>query len=163
MDVLVLSDSHGKRYNIVRLLRALPRVKYLLFCGDGLSDLYELENEFPSLTVISVKGNCDLFRYADEPTERLFELEGVRILLMHGHTHSVKSGIDAAAKYAAEKGADVLLFGHTHDPHEEYFTFGEHRLCAFNPGSVGVRLSDGYHYGVLTLKDKRFLTSHGTF
>ncbi len=163
MDILVLSDSHGKRNNIVRLLHALPNIKYLLFCGDGLSDLDDIEKEFPCLTVISVKGNCDLFRCADEPTERFFELDGVRIFMMHGHTHFVKHGIENAASYAAQKGADVLLYGHTHAKNEEYFTFGEHRICVFNPGSVGLRINGFYHYGILTIKNKCFLPSHGTF
>lgn len=163
MEILVLSDSHGHRMNIMRLLHALPNIKYLLFCGDGLGDLYDIETAFPHVTVLSVKGNCDLFRSGDEPSERLFELDGVRILMMHGHLQSVKHGIESAVSYAAEKGADLLLYGHTHVANEEYFTVGERRICAFNPGSVGVRIDGCYHYGILTIKNKCFLPSHGTF
>lgn len=163
MDILVVSDSHGKKENIVQLLRSMPKVKYLLFCGDGVADLEGIEEAFPRLIVCAVKGNCDVFSFADDPTERFFEVEGVRILMMHGHTHFVKSGVEHAARYAAAKGADVLLFGHTHDPYEAYFTFDEKRICAFNPGSVGKRTVDGFHYGVLVVKDKSFLLSHGSF
>ncbi len=163
MDILVLSDSHGNRTNIVKLLKNMPHVRYLLFCGDGIKDLDGLEEEFPRLIVCSVKGNCDMFFSADVPTERFFEIEGIRILMMHGHTHFVKSGVDAAARYAMVKGADILFFGHTHEPFEQYFISGEQRLCAFNPGSVGKRRGDAFHYGVLVIKEKRFLLSHGSF
>ncbi len=163
MDILVLSDSHGNRENILRLLRSMPNVRYLLFCGDGIRDLHGLEEEFPRLIVCDVRGNCDVFCGVDVPTERLLTIDGVRILMMHGHTHFVKSGTETAARYAFEKGADILLFGHTHVQSEEYFTFDEGHVYAFNPGSVGSYVLNGFHYGVLVIKDKKFLLSHGSF
>ena len=158
MDALIISDSHGRRGRIYALLNALPHIKYLFFCGDGLSDLSEIEREYPNIKVYAVKGNCDFFSFTDAEDELLIEVEGVRILMMHGHTRSVKSGLDAAAARAAALDAELLLFGHTHHPLEEYRTIGEKRVCLFNPGSLGY---EG-NFGTIVIKNKSFLVSHGT-
>ena len=160
MEALIISDTHGKKENIIRLIKEHPNTKYLLFCGDGLKDLEGLESRFPFLTVCSVRGNCDLF--ADEPEERLFTLEGVRILMIHGHTYGVKGGIGAALSYAKKKEADILLFGHTHIPREECACDGDRYITLFNPGSLSERASEGYSFGILEVRGGKYLLSHGT-
>ena len=78
-----------------------------------------------------VPGNCD-WGQTGEP-ERLLEIEGVRILMLHGHTRHVKSSPMAAVYAAREYGADVLLFGHTHVPLVDY----DGTLWVMNPGAAG--------------------------
>ena len=90
-------------------------------------------------------GNCD-YGSADQP-ERLTELGGVRILMMHGHTRHVKSGPMAAMYAARECGADILLFGHTHQPLVD--RSGD--FWVMNPGCIGP--SPRRTYGVITLED----------
>lgn len=63
----------------------------------------------------------------------LLEIEGVRILMLHGHTRHVKSSPMAAVYAAREYGADVLLFGHTHVPLVDY----DGALWVMNPGAAG--------------------------
>ena len=77
------------------------------------------------------------------------ELGGVRILMMHGHTRHVKSGPMAAMYAARECGADILLFGHTHQPLVD--RSGD--LWVMNPGCIGP--SPRRTYGVITLEDGR--------
>jgi predicted phosphodiesterase len=117
-----------------------------MFLGDGLSDLFRCDTgEVP---VYEVRGNCDvlsIFDLSPAPEERIIILGGVCIMMMHGHAWSAKSGIEKAAAHAAEKGADILLFGHTHRRYEEYFAAGEtvggtelkKPLRIFNPGAAG--------------------------
>ena len=162
MDVLVLSDSHGNKRLVYQLLRSHPLVRYLLFCGDGLADVADIEEDFPTVTVYAVRGNCDVFSRFDAEEEQLVEIDGVRILLMHGHAYRVKENLDAAASHAAHLGADLLLFGHTHLPHEEYREIHSRQLCLFNPGSIGMRGCGGHSFGIITIKNKRFIVSHGT-
>lgn len=83
----------------------------------------------------------------EQCVERLTELGGVRILMMHGHTRRVKSGPMAAIYAARECGADILLFGHTHQPVVD--RSGD--FWVMNPGCIGpgVRRT----YGVITLED----------
>ena len=111
MDALIISDSHGRWGRICALLDALPNIKCLFFCGDGLSDISSIELKYPNLKVYAVKGNCDFFSFTDAEDELLIEIEGVRILMMHGHTRSVKSGLDAAAARAAAPTLHVQIGG----------------------------------------------------
>ena len=144
MQVLVVSDSHGRVDNMIR---AVERVQpdYVLHLGDCQRDLEKLRREFPGLPMEGVPGNCDRGSY-DQP-ERLIELGGVRILMLHGHTRNVKSSPMAAMYAAREYGAQVLLFGHTHRP----LVDNDGTLLTLNPGAAG----DWEHptCGVLTIEN----------
>ena len=109
MNILVVSDSHGKTDNLMRAVE-LTRPEYVLHLGDCQRDLERLRQAFPMLPMEGVPGNCD-YGSCDQP-ERLTELGGVRILMLHGHTRGVKSDIMRAVWAARECGAQVLLFGH---------------------------------------------------
>lgn len=160
MEILIVSDSHGRKENITRLLARHPLAKYLLFLGDGIKDIEGVEKEFPHLIVCAVRGNCDFF--SDAPEERCFMLEGVRILMMHGHTYGIKGGVGAALSYAKKKEADILLFGHTHMPREECVDVGDRYITLFNPGSLAERTKEGFSFGILEIRQGKYLLSHGT-
>ena len=141
------------------------------FCdsdGDGIGDL-ELIDPVASRAVCAVKGNCDVFSlFSAEKNEfseeRLLVFGDRHILMMHGHTKGVKHGIESALLYAYDRGADVLLFGHTHMPLEKYFPEGsvvdgvtlERPMYAFNPGSLGES-----SFGYIEIRGKDILFSHG--
>ncbi len=91
MNILVVSDSHGKTDNLMRAVE-LTRPEYVLHLGDCQRDLERLRQAFPMLPMEGVPGNCDSGSCRAEP-ERLTELGGVRILMLHGHTRGVKSDI----------------------------------------------------------------------
>lgn len=146
MRVLVVSDSHGRVDNMIR---AVERVQpdYVLHLGDCQRDMEALRREFPGLAMEGVPGNCD-WGSCDQP-ERLIELGGVRILLLHGHTRNVKSSPMAAMYAAKECGAQVLLFGHTHRP----LVDNDGTLLTLNPGAAGDRLHPTC--GILTVENGR--------
>ena len=130
MKILVLSDSHGNSDNMICAVeRTSPDL--LVFLGDGLRDLRAVEERFPALRIESVPGNCDLFSH-DAP-ERLLSEGGMTILACHGHAYGVKSGYLGIAAAARERGADVVLFGHTHRVCCEM----HNGLTMLNPGSIG--------------------------
>ena len=80
MEILVLSDSHGRVDHMVRAVEQFhPR--QVLHLGDCVRDAQALERQFPQLPVTMVPGNCD-WGQTGEP-ERLLEIEGVRILMLH--------------------------------------------------------------------------------
>ena len=89
-----------------------------------------LSDWYPELPLVQVCGNCDGFSLA--PAVRLLELRGRRVLMMHGHTHGVKTGYGGAIAAARQVGADILLFGHTHQAYAERLEDG---LWVMNPGS----------------------------
>lgn len=129
MKVLVLSDSHG-RPEALRQAIEKEKPHKVLFLGDGFYDVEKIREEFSALPIFTVPGNCDYGSFS-EP-EQLIELDGVRILMMHGHTRGVKYGGMNAYYAAREMEADVLLYGHTHQPMVDY----DGTLYTMNPGSI---------------------------
>lgn len=144
MRILVLSDSHGCVEPMEQCVeRVQPQV--ILHLGDCVRDAQRLEERYPQIPLLGVPGNSD-YGGLDQP-ERLTELGGVRILMMHGHTRRVKSGPMAAIYAARECGADILLFGHTHQPVVD--RSGD--FWVMNPGCIGPSVRRTY--GVITLED----------
>ena len=73
--LLVLSDSHGGRTAIERvLMKESKNIDALIFLGDGLRDLELALTLYPKLRAYSVAGNCDYG--ALEPTDGLAAFDG---------------------------------------------------------------------------------------
>ena len=174
LDVLIVSDTHGRADVLTRLIehrkKLLKRgeVLHLIFLGDGLNDLFSCPH-YDGVIAYAVRGNCDFSvpfgPYGEDiPTESLIELCGHKIFIAHGHTLDVKSTRVRLYQRAAELGADIALFGHTHSPIEDYITSERvpslaKPLAVFNPGSLGY----GASFGNLSLSRDAFLLSHGNF
>ena len=140
--LLVLSDSHGGRAAIERvLLKEQKNIDALIFLGDGLRDLEQALPLYPKLRAYAVAGNCDFG--ALEPTDGLAAFDQVVVFYTHGHMYGVKYDLDTLADAASARGAEVALFGHTLIPHAEVFLF--------NPGSCGRCYTGPDTYGILTL------------
>lgn len=165
MDLLVVSDTHGR---CERLAQAWERSSYaaLLFLGDGLRDLDVLP---PDVTVRAVRGNCD-FVGADVPVSRVEDFGSCRIFMTHGHTYGVKWGLENAISAAVAAGADVLLFGHTHQALEKTLPAGEtvggtvlsKPLLVLNPGSLGEPRGSTPSFATLTLQNGAALAGFGS-
>ena len=144
--LLVLSDSHGGRAAIERvLMKESKSIDALIFLGDGLRDLELALTLYPRLRAYSVAGNCDYG--ALEPTDGLAAFDGVVIFYTHGHMYGVKYDLDTLADAASARGAEVALFGHTH--RRELVRGVGTAATVFNPGS----LRDGGSYGVITIEN----------
>lgn len=169
MKLIVVSDIHGRYERLSALIDMHRDADALIFLGDGLSDLWRADAYIHGFTVYSVKGNCDglsFFSDHDAPDELALSFEGYRFFAIHGHTRSVKSGLDGAIAAAHSRGADVLLYGHTHVAEERYIPEGtelpfgntERAMWAFNPGSLGDRTAS---FGIIQIKKGHILMSHG--
>ena len=151
MKICVFSDSHGYAGNMFAAIE-LEKPDACFFLGDGERDIARVIEEYPDLPVYAVSGNCD-FR-TDLSSSLFCEVEGVKIFATHGHLSRVKYDFDleTLTSQAAEAGADIALFGHTHSQ----------QLCEsrgvtlLNPGSIG----RGYYpsYAVLTIENGRYMT-----
>lgn len=167
VTVTVFSDSHGRAERIEEMMERVTacsqKPSAVLFLGDGLSDL-DRADMLMGYPLTAVRGNCDMFRAEDVPVERVIMLGGYRILMFHGHTVGVKHGLVQALAAAVRENADILLFGHTHEPYAETFSAGRvymgvtfsKTLHVMNPGS----LAEGY-FGSLSLGNNGVLMSHG--
>lgn len=161
MKCLVLSDSHGDSYSIRRILNMHPDAEVIFFLGDGLRDM-EIFVGDRSRAILAVRGNCDRdYILGETPVKKTdsINIEGRRVVFTHGDLYGVKYGLDGVIRLAEETNADIVLFGHTHQPLEKYVSRDDGGLYLFNPGSVG-----GYRasYGIMNISDKGVLLSHGS-
>ena len=162
MKCLVFSDSHGESFYFKKALSLHPDAEVVFFLGDGLSDADIIAENEKGRMWIAVRGNCD-FRnfFLGREVEKSEEIEilGRKIALTHGDLYGVKGGTAGIEAFAEAGKADIVLFGHTHAPMNQYIS-SERPFYLFNPGS----LHDYPHsYGILTLTDNSVLFSHGRF
>ena len=152
MKFIVFSDSHGDVDHMIRAVR-LESPSLCFFLGDGEYDLTRLQRRFPSLPVNAVRGNCDL--RSTLPRALTCAAGGVRIFATHGHLYSVKHDpiYRELCEAALAENADVVLFGHTHQPFRDR-TMGMELL---NPGSIGPTTRPSY--GLILLDGDRVETA----
>ncbi|MBM7688332.1 YfcE family phosphodiesterase [Enterococcus ureilyticus] len=127
MKYLVVSDNHGDRDILVDLVKNYQgKVDKMFHCGDSeLEPTDELWKDF-----IVVKGNCD---YDPEFPDSIVERTGLDIIFMtHGHLANVRSGLTSLALQAEKHGANIVLFGHTHEIGCEIRA----NVLYLNPGSI---------------------------
>jgi putative phosphoesterase len=150
LRILVVSDTHRDRYALRRALLAQPTAEVVIHLGDGEEEANEMKLNFPEKMFLQVRGNCDWGSAL--PAEGIAQLEGKRIFYTHGYTYNVKFGLYEAVSAARAKKADVLLFGHTHNPMTEY----RDGLYIMNPGSLN---GSSGTYGTLDITPAGIVTN----
>ena len=105
-----ISDTHGN-HSFDMLLAATKDAAFYAHLGDYTRDCDALK-ALTDKKIYGVKGNNDYS--SDYPTEELISVEGVKILLLHGHTLNVKYTLDRIYYRALELDAKCVLYGHTH-------------------------------------------------
>ncbi len=164
MNYLVFSDSHGAWKSIKAVIdRVTYKIDGVIFLGDVYSDIEQIMEAYPLLSVYAVAGNCDFGAKYLSPIfqDRIIDIDGIRVLILHGHMQSVKFGLIELTAYAKRKGADIVMYGHTHERYNGTVQNGEKILHIFNPGSV-LNPRDGEpSFGVLTVQKGHILLSHG--
>ncbi len=144
MKLLVFSDSHG---NLRHMETAVEQEgpDRILHLGDVARDAQALAERFPTIPVDYVVGNCDYD--PDSPTKKILQVADATIFMTHGHAYGVKAGIGRVTLAAREAGAQILVFGHTHEPLCDFFD----GLWILNPGTC----RGPFHptYGVIALEE----------
>ena len=142
MKILVISDTHSC---IDYAIGALEKEKcdWCIHLGDMVRDCEDLESIFPRQKFIFVKGNNDFWVNSSMfPDERFFELGGKKFFICHGHKYGVKSSPEFLKAHAKSLGADICLFGHTH----QKFLDDTCSPLMLNPGSKG-------NYGIIIIEN----------
>ncbi|MBQ9773797.1 MAG: metallophosphoesterase family protein [Clostridia bacterium] len=172
MELLIFSDSHGKTDGMQWACDVqTKRPDGICFLGDGLRDAEAVFSQ--GVPLYAVRGNCDWDAASvGVPIEATLCFHGHKLLLTHGHMFGVKGGYGTLLSHAAACGADIVLCGHTHLPHEEVVPAGEtlgdvtlsRPLYLFNPGSIGYDTDgQGRSFGTLLLRGDTVLFSHGRY
>lgn len=129
MRIGVLSDTHGTlRQEVFELFSGVDRI---LHAGDiGPTDLLvELEALAP---VVAVYGNTDGFEIRDRcPRVAEFEMEGTITVMTHGDQFGSPN---PEALHQAFPHAEIIVYGHTHEPVLELV---DRTVTVLNPGVAG--------------------------
>jgi putative phosphoesterase len=130
----VISDTHGLlRPQVLEIFRG---VDHILHCGDIGGE--QVLGELGALArVTACAGNVDGFRCGDAGETARVTLAGLRFFLVHilDRPHRMRPEVEAELR---REPADVVLFGHSHLPHDERIG----GVWYFNPASAGPRRFD---------------------
>lgn len=137
MSVLyAVSDTHGDTYNYYKLLEVTQDADIYAHLGDYVRDGEKLRGMTDKQTYV-IRGNGDFGRGADE---QLICLDGVKILITHGHRYHVKSRLDMLVYRAMELDAAAVIYGHTHIP-DITFENGIYIICPGTLSGAGTRIN----------------------
>ena len=95
--ILIISDSHGKNFNISDVLAKSGPFDMMLHAGDLECDP-KIICSIADFPCYFVRGNCDWG--GNLPAFQVIEVEGHRIFLTHGHRYFVNGGTQSL-EYAA--------------------------------------------------------------
>lgn len=129
MKILIVSDTHKSHRNLEKVLEMEQGIDMMIHLGDveGAEDYIEALAGCP---VHMVGGNNDFF--SDLPREEEFVVGDKHIFITHGHYYCVALNEERLKEEARGRGADVVMYGHTHRPS----LTEEADLVTLNPGSI---------------------------
>ena len=136
MRILIVSDTHGRHGNLDEVLERESNIDMLLHLGDIENEEYYIETiaEWPYHIVA---GNNDMFSYL--PKEKEIQIGKYKVWMVHGHNYYVSMGTQRLREAAAARGADIVMFGHTHRPYLDT----DAKPMIVNPGSLSYPRQEG--------------------
>jgi hypothetical protein len=146
MKIVVFSDNHQDVASVDRILFLHPDAERMISLGD--SEMSESE-----LTKRNIFGVCGNYPFEPKfPDQLLFEFEGHRTFITHGHHFYVKTGLYYLTTQALELHCDLALFGHTH----RYLITEQDGVILVNPGSTAYPKGTGKKtYAVIQIETNR--------
>lgn len=168
MKILVFSDTHGFTELMEEAISTHMKnggVDYFVHLGDGTRDFDVVTSRYPHVPKIAVAGNHEEFSasFLDRgglDFQRKFTVGGVTFLAVHGHKLHVKSGIQQAVDHGIREGADVLLYGHTHERADVTLDGSEDGFIrVINPGASGKWYNASY--ALLNVVDGQLVCGFG--
>lgn len=136
MKILIVSDTHKSHRNLERVVEMEKPFDLFIHLGDveGADDYIEALVDCPAYIV---RGNNDFF--SDLPAEKEIMIEGNHVFLTHGHYYYVSIGEERICKEAKDRGADIVMYGHTHMPS----VMEKKGVILLNPGSIAYPRQQG--------------------
>ena len=131
MRILIVSDTHKAHGNLERALEKEGPLDMLIHLGDAEGS----ENRIcdwvnKECRMEMVLGNNDFF--SDLPWEEEFFIGDHHVFITHGHGYFVGMNEDRLKAEARGRGADIVMYGHTHMPALTV----EPDLIPLTPGSI---------------------------
>jgi uncharacterized protein len=132
MRTLIFSDSHGYTHNMIKAINKHKNIDMIIHLGDIIKDAVKIEELYKTVKVMYVPGNNDFA--VGYSKEKLFDIEGKKVFITHGHNYNVKNGYQSLISKGKSINADVIFFGHTHLTEEIY----KEGMLIINPGSISI-------------------------
>ena len=136
MKVLIISDTHHRNENYLKVLDKVEPVDMVIHCGDIEGSEYLIAQR-AGCPVEMVMGNNDFF--SELPREKEFYIGKYKVWLTHGHHYYVSMSNEVIKGEARERGVDIVMYGHSHKPVVDRET----DLIALNPGSLTYPRQEG--------------------
>ncbi len=136
MKVLIVSDTHGNNKNLKKAIFAMGTgLDLMVHLGDCMCSPDTIRG-FVNCPVEIVKGNCDPFGLENA---KIIDIAGHKAFITHGHIYGGNWGIDTMKALAKKNGAEIVMFGHTHEPMVDKSP----EITVINPGSLSKPRQDG--------------------
>ncbi|MFZ5595493.1 MAG: metallophosphoesterase family protein [Bacillota bacterium] len=151
MKIAVISDTHfrdNEKWLPPEVVNDLREADLIVHCGDF--EAYSAYRRMLELgQLVAVYGNMDTSGVKEAlPDLVVFEAAGHKIGVTHGS--GAPSGIEDRVAAQFREKVDIILFGHSHQPRNEYIN----GVLFFNPGSPTDRIFAPYNsYGIIELTD----------
>lgn len=136
MKVLIISDTHGRNLDVLKVVEKVSPIDLLIHLGD-FEGGEEYIRSLVDCEVEMVSGNNDFFNRL--PKEKLITIGKYTIMLSHGHRYGVNYGNSGILEAASRFGADIVMYGHTHLPMIDL----SGSIWAINPGSLALPRQQG--------------------
>lgn len=146
IKILVMSDNHGDKDILLKVLSENKNVDLKIHCGDHLLKRNFMDKNFDYY----VQGNCDLHTH-DSVTHQFFNINGINFYICHGNLFNkdYDKVSESLLNFCIENEIDIAFFGHIHIP-THMFKKNSHVIC---PGSLAnPRSEHGKSYMVVDLK-----------
>lgn len=153
MRVMIVSDTHGRHAGLDLALEEAGKIDMFIHLGDVeggeayIDAVVECEKHI-------VRGNNDFF--CDLPKEEEFYIGPYRAFISHGHTYCVSLDPEMIREEGEARGADIVMFGHTHKPFYEK----KGNVTILNPGSLSFPRQEGRRrsYMMMEIDEKGHLS-----
>lgn len=136
MKVLIISDTHGRNNDVLRVLEKVSPIDLLIHLGDFEGGEEYITSLAPCHTEM-VAGNNDFFNRL--PKDKIIHIGKYTIMLTHGHRYGVNYSTYDIRETARRNNANIVMFGHTHVPMIDL----RDDVWAINPGSLSLPRQHG--------------------
>lgn len=136
MKVLIVSDTHGRNHNLLKIIEKVSPIDLLIHLGD-FEGGEEYINSIAPCPAELVSGNNDFF--SGLPKEKIIQIGKYSTLLTHGHRYGVNYSSKNIHEIAKRNKVNIVMFGHTHVPMVNLCD----SIWMINPGSLSLPRQPG--------------------
>ncbi len=148
MKILIVSDSHGRDRYLEQVIEREKPIDMLLHLGD-LEGSEDYICSIAPCPVEMISGNNDYFTNIER--DKIIKLGKYKVFMTHGHRFGVNFGMETITEAGRQRGADIVMFGHTHKPYLEIYP----DITVLNPGSISQPRQEGRNpsYMIMDLEE----------